>query len=58
MENCNILKITVPFRAKLLLASAVECGFEPRSGQTKNIKLVFVAFPLNVQHLEERAKTG
>ena len=26
-------------------------GFDPRQGQTKDIKLVFAASPLNTQHL-------
>ncbi len=31
----------------VLASSAVDSGFEPRSGQTKTIKLVFVASPLS-----------
>ena len=34
----------------VLASSAVDCGFEPRSGQTKDYKLVFVASPLSKQH--------
>ena len=34
----------------MLASSAVDRGFAPRSGQTKTIKLVFVAFPLYIQH--------
>ena len=34
----------------MLASSAVDCGFEPRSGQTKDYKLVFVASPLSKQH--------
>jgi hypothetical protein len=34
----------------VLASSAVDCGFEPRSGQTKDYKLVFVASPLSTQH--------
>ena len=30
-------------------SSAIDCGFEPRSGQTKNIQLVSVASPLRTQ---------
>jgi hypothetical protein len=33
-----------------LTSSAVDRGFEPRSGQTKTIKLVFVASPLSMHH--------
>ena len=42
----------------MLASGAVDCGCEPWSGQTKTIKLVFVASPLSTQHLGERAKTG
>ena len=34
----------------VLTPSVVDHGFEARSGQTKTIKLVFVASPLNTQH--------
>ena len=34
----------------VLASSVVDCGFEPRSGQLKTMKLVFVAFPLSTQH--------
>ena len=34
----------------VLASSAVDCGFEPRSDQSKDYKIVFVAFPLNTQH--------
>ena len=34
----------------VLASSAVDRGFEPRSGQTKTIQLVFVASPLSTQH--------
>ena len=34
----------------VLALSAVDCGFELRSGQTKDYKLVFVASPLSTQH--------
>ena len=40
------------------VSSAVDRGFEPRSGQQKTTKLVSVASPKNAQHLGERAKTG
>ena len=45
---------------RVLILSAVDRGFEPRSGQTKEktMKLVFVAPPLSTQHQEARAKTG
>jgi hypothetical protein len=35
---------------RVLASSAVDRGFEPRSGQTKDYKLVFVASPLSTQH--------
>jgi len=38
--------------------SAVDCDFEPRSGQLKTVKLIFVASPLSMQYSGERAKTG
>jgi hypothetical protein len=34
----------------MLASSAVDRGFEPRSGQTKDYNLVFVASPLSTQH--------
>jgi len=34
----------------MLASSAVYRGFEPRSGQIKTIKLVFVASPLSTHH--------
>jgi hypothetical protein len=34
----------------MLASSAVDRGFEPRSGQIKDYILVFVAFPLSTQH--------
>ena len=42
----------------VLVSSAIDRGFEPRSGQTKDYKLVFVASPLSTQHYGERAKIG
>ena len=42
----------------VLVSSAVDRGFDPRSGQTKNVKLVFVASQLSMQDQGERAKTG
>jgi hypothetical protein len=43
----------------VLAPSAVDRGFESRSGKTKDyIKFVFVASPLSTQHYGERAKTG
>ena len=35
-------------------SSAVDCGFEPQSGQTKTKKLVFVSSPQSMQHKGER----
>jgi hypothetical protein len=34
----------------ILSMSAVDCGFEPRSGQLKTVKLIFVASPLSMQY--------
>jgi hypothetical protein len=34
----------------VLATSAVDRGFESRSGQTKTIKMVFVASPLSTKH--------
>jgi hypothetical protein len=34
----------------LLASSVVEHGFEPPSGQTRTMKLIFVASPLSTQH--------
>jgi hypothetical protein len=33
-----------------LASSGVDRGFKPRSGQTEDYKLVFVASPLSTQH--------
>ena len=35
------------------MQSVVDREFEPRSGQPKTIKLVFVASPLSMQHKEK-----
>ena len=37
-------------------SSAVDRGFEPRSGQTKTMKLIFVASPLEHAALRKRSK--
>ena len=42
----------------LLASSAVGCGFEPRPGQTKDLKIDIAASQLGTQHLGVRAKTG
>jgi hypothetical protein len=42
----------------VLASSAVDRRFDPRSGQTKTVKLVFVASQLSMQDQGERAKTG
>ena len=34
----------------VLAMNAVDHGLEPRSGQTKDYKIVFVASPLSTQH--------
>ena len=39
-------------------SSAIDSVFEPRSRQTKWLKLVSVASPLSMQHKGVRAKTG
>ena len=39
-------------------SSAIDCGYEPRSGQTKEYNMVFVASSLRTQHSGERAKIG
>jgi hypothetical protein len=39
-----------------LVSSAVDLGFEPPSGQTKTLKLVFAVFLVNTQHLGVRVK--
>ena len=41
----------------MLLLSAVDRGFDPRSGKTKGYK-IDIASPLSMQHKGERAKTG
>ena len=43
----------------VLASSAVDRGFEPRSGQSKDyIKLVFIASPLSTQHYGKTGKIG
>ena len=42
----------------VLVSSAIDRGFEPRPGQTKDYTLVFVASPISTQHYGERAKIG
>ena len=42
----------------VLTLSAEGPGFDPWPGQTKDIKVVFDASPLSMQHLGVRAKTG
>ena len=39
-----------------LASSVVDRGFEPRSGQTKDYKMVFVASPLSTQLLSRKSK--
>ena len=38
----------------VLASSAVDRGFESRSGQTKTIQLVFVGSPLSIKEKEQR----
>jgi hypothetical protein len=38
------------------MQSVVDREFEPRSGQPKTIKLVFVASPLSMQHKEKEQR--
>ena len=42
----------------VLASSAIDNGFEYRSGQSKTIKLVFVSSPLSARLKGVRAKTG
>ena len=42
----------------VLASSAIDRGFETRSGQPKTIKLTVVASPVATQHQGEKAKTG
>jgi hypothetical protein len=42
----------------VLACSVGDHGFEPRSGKTKAIKWVHVAFLLRTQHYGEKVKTG
>ena len=42
----------------VLASSVVDCGCEPRSGQSKDYKLVIVTSPLSTQYKGETAKTG
>jgi hypothetical protein len=42
----------------VLASSAVDRGFEPRSDQTKDYKIVIVVSPPSMQHLGKREKTG
>ena len=42
----------------VLASNAVDRGFEPRLGQTKDYTIDCVASPLSTQHYGERAKTG
>ena len=41
---------SAPVMVRVLASSAVDRGFEARSGQSKDFKLVFVASPLSTQH--------
>ena len=41
---------SAPVMVSVLASSAVDRGFEARSGQSKDFKLVFVASPLSTQH--------
>ena len=45
----QVLNLIDVVMVSVLASSAVDRGFEPRSGQTKNKKLVFVASPLSTQ---------
>ena len=46
----HILIIHGGVMVSVLASSAVDRGFEPRSGQTKTLTFVFVASPLRTQH--------
>ena len=41
-----------------LASSSVDRGFEPRSDQTKDYKIIIVVSPPSTQHLGKREKTG
>ena len=43
---------------RMLSSTAVDRWFEPRLGQPKTFKLVFIASPLRMQQYGIRAKTG
>ena len=42
----------------VLASSAVDRGFEPRSGRIKDYKMAFVDSPISTKHEEQSAKTG
>ena len=42
----------------MLASSAVDCGLESRSGQTKDYEIYISGSPLSTQNQGERAKTG
>ena len=42
----------------ILASTLVDRGFETRSGQTKDRKMIFLASPLSTHHKGERANTG
>jgi hypothetical protein len=60
MADIDFLVVTIRIggvMVSVLTSSAVDRGFEPRSGQTNSTKLEFVASPLSTQH-KGGAKTG
>jgi len=48
--HLTVVTAFVVVMVSVLTSSAVDRGLEPRSGQTKTIKLVFVSSPLSTQH--------
>ena len=46
--------ISALYTQPIIALSAVDCGLEPRSGQTKDYEIV--AFPLSTQHKEKEQK--
>ena len=55
MENSSKSNHTGDVMISVLLSSTVNCGFESRSGQTKDKKNIFS--PLSMQYKEVRGQT-
>ena len=56
-DNFLSLKISYFYINTRTASVAVDRGFEPRSGQTKDWNLYCFYFPQSTQHLGEKAKT-